>query len=209
VRVLAGGIRYTKRQRELMAFLAAYQRTHGVSPTLEEIGQELGVTRVTVFQHVCALEEKGAVRREPLLARSIEILDPEFSARSREDDAPRIPILGRIAAGRPIEAVEDPPSLDLTDLIPTGVDLYALRVQGSSMIEDGIHDGDYVIVESRTTAGNGETVVAILPGEEATLKRFYRESDHVRLEPANPAMQAIRVREIEIRGVVRGVIRTF
>ncbi len=192
-----------------MSFLAAYQQRHGVSPTLEEIGNDLGVTRVTVFQHVRSLEEKGAVRREPLLARSLEILDPEFRP---ESNVPGIPILGRIAAGQPIEAVEDPPTLDVTDLIPTGADLYALRVQGQSMIEDGIHDGDYVIVESRNTARNGETVVAILPGEagdEATLKRYYRESDHVRLEPANPTMEAIRVREVEIRGVVRGVIRTY
>jgi len=203
-------VRYTKRQRQLMTFLAGYQQANGISPTLEEIGQDLGVTRVTVFQHVRSLEEKGAVRREPLLARSLEILDPEF--RAALDQSGGIPLLGRIAAGQPIEAVEDPPTLDVTDLIPTGADLFALRVQGQSMIEDGIHDGDYVIVESRNTARNGETVVAILPGEagdEATLKRYYRESDHVRLEPANPTMQAIRVREIEIRGVVRGVIRTY
>jgi len=121
----------------------------------------------------------------------------------------RISILGTIAAGSPIEAIETPEQLDLQDLLPTDRDVYALRVRGESMIEDGIRDGDLVLVERRNTARNGETVVAILEDEEATLKRFYREKSHIRLQPANASMEPILVNEIEIRGVVIGVIRRY
>jgi repressor LexA len=123
-----------------------------------------------------------------------------------------LPILGSIAAGSPIEAIEDSETLQVEDVFPQTGDHYLLRVRGHSMIDDHIDDGDLVIVERTTTARNGDTVVAILPGdgiEEATLKRYYRESDCVRLEPRNPTLEPIRVTEVEIRGIVRGVLRQY
>ena len=196
-------MRYTPRQREVMECIARYQKAEGISPTLEEVGEHLGITRVTVFQHVRALEKKGALRTEPLLARSLEILDPDYLP-SRG-----VPLLGEIAAGCPIEAVEDAEEILVEDLVPSGAGLYALRVRGESMIDEGIRDGDYVIVERRESARDGDTVVAIVGDNEATLKRFYREADHIRLQPANPSMEPIRVREVEIRGIVRGVLRRY
>lgn len=196
-------MRYTHRQREVMEFIARYQLEHGVSPTLEEVGEHLGITRVTVFQHVRSLKKKKALRTQPLLARSLEILDPDMLPKSG------LPLVGTIAAGAAIEAVEAPTEVHLEDLMPSGLHLYALRVSGESMIEEGIRDGDYVIVERRETADDGDTVVAIIGDNEATLKRFYREGDHIRLQPANPSMQPILVDEVEIRGIVRGILRRY
>jgi repressor LexA len=121
----------------------------------------------------------------------------------------RVQILGRIAAGRPIEAVEDPEELDLQDLLPPGRECYALHVRGDSMIDDGIRNGDIVLVEQRKEARNGETVVAVLAGEEATLKRYYRERGRIRLQPANSALEPIYAKDVEVRGVVVGVIRRY
>ena len=195
---------YTKKQRDLLQFVAKYQRENGVSPTLEEIGQEFGISRVTAFQHVNALEKRGALTHRAREARSLEILDPSYKP---------VQLLGTIAAGGPIEAVENPEPLDLHDFFPTKGDYFVLKVQGDSMIEDHIEDGDFVLVERLTTASDGDTVVAILPGEfaeEATLKRFYREAGGtVRLEPRNSRLKPLRVRKVEIRGVVRGVLRRY
>jgi repressor LexA len=195
---------YTKKQRDLLEFVGLYQRENGVSPTLEEIGNHFGISRVTVFQHVSALKKRGALTQRPREARSLEILDPAFRP---------VPLLGTIAAGGPIEAVEEPEPLDLASFFPTRGDYYVLKVQGDSMIEDHIEDGDLVLVERRTDARDGDTVVAILPGdgvEETTLKRFYREGGGmVRLEPRNPRLQPIRSREVKVRGIVRGVLRKY
>ncbi|MCK6481883.1 MAG: repressor LexA [Planctomycetaceae bacterium] len=195
---------YTEKQRNLLEFVARYQREHGISPTLEEIGDEFGISRVTAFQHVSALKKRGALAQRPREARSLEILDPAFRP---------MQVLGTIAAGGPIEAVEAPAPMDLQEFFPTRGDFYMLQVRGDSMIEDHIEDGDYVLVERRTDPRDGDTVVAILPGdgvEETTLKRFYREPGGVvRLEPRNARLQPIRVREVEIRGVVKGVLRKY
>lgn len=194
---------YTPRQRAILQFIADYQKRHEVSPTLEEIGAEFGVHRVTIFQHVNALENRGALRRTAQLARSIEILDPDFLTQ------PGLPVLGSIAAGRPIEAVElADERIDAADLLPCDGEHYALRVKGESMIEDAICDGDLVVVRRTKQARDGDVVVAILEGEETTLKRYYRQPDgRVRLEPANSSMKPIIVSELEIRGVVTSVIR--
>jgi repressor LexA len=194
---------YTPRQRAILQFIADYQKRHEVSPTLEEIGAEFGVHRVTIFQHVNALENRGALRRTAQLARSIEILDPDFLAK------PGLPVLGSIAAGRPIEAVElADERIEAEDLLPSDGEHYALRVKGDSMIEDAICDGDLVVVRRTSQARDGDVVVAILEGEETTLKRFHRQPDgRVRLEPANSSMKPIVVAEVEIRGVVTSVIR--
>ena len=193
---------YTRRQLDILRFVGAYVQDHGMSPTLEEIGEHLGVHRVTIFQHLNALERRGAVRRSPQLARSIEVLDPDFLPSAG------VRVLGTIAAGQPIEALEEPELIEADDVLPTDGDHYALRVQGDSMIEDGIHDGDLVVVRKTSSARNGQVVVAIVPGEEATLKRLYREPDgRYRLQPANARLRPLIVDDLEIRGVVVTVIR--
>jgi repressor LexA len=194
----------TRRQRDILDYLEAYSGKHGISPTLEEIAGQLGVNKVTIFGHVAELERKGFLTRSARgVSRGLQI-----KARVPRSGT-RIPILGRIAAGRPIEAVEDAEELDLHDLIPPGRDCFALHVRGDSMIEDGIRDGDIVLVEQRKEARNGETVVAVLPGEETTLKRFYRERNRIRLQPANSSLAPIYAKDVEVRGVVVGVIRRF
>ncbi len=195
----------TRRQREILTFFETYRRQHGISPTLEEIAQSLGVNKVTVFGHVAELERKGVlVRSKRGISRGLQ---PVEASPVRGG---RVQVLGRIAAGVPIEAVEAPEELDLQSLVPADREVYALRVKGNSMIEDSIRDGDLVLVENRKEANNGEIVVAVLPEGDATLKRFYREKDgSFRLQPANAEMQPIRTREVEIRGVVLAVLRQY
>jgi repressor LexA len=200
-------VNYTPKQLQIMKFIQDYRKTTGTSPTLEEIGKQLGIHRVTVHQHVGALVKKGAVQKLAQRSRSIEILDREFLPK------PTIPLLGRIAAGRPIEAIEETESLTVEELLPIDpANAYLLRVSGHSMIDDHIADGDLVIVEPRNAARDGEIVVAVVDGE-ATLKRLYREGpDSWRLQPANASMAPIFVRppsKFEIRGVVRGVLRRY
>lgn len=195
---------YTKKQMVVMEYIAGYQVEHGISPTLEEIGEHLGVTRVTAFQHVKSLEKKGAIRTKPLLSRSIEIVDPDYAPEGRA-----VPILGKIAAGAPIEAIEDREAFDPEDFFPAGEGYFLLRVRGDSMIGDHIADGDLVLVEPRDTARDGETVVAVLPDGEATLKRMYREDGRFRLQPSNPTLKPIFTDELTVRGIVRGVLRRF
>jgi repressor LexA len=195
---------YTKRQRDLLEFIARYQRQNGVSPTLDEIGQQFSISRVTAFQHVASLVKRGALARRRREARALEILDPAYKP---------VPLLGTISAGAPIEATEAPEPLDLREFFPTRGDYFVLRVEGDSMIDDHIESGDLVLVERRSDPRDGDTVVAILPGkgvEETTLKRFYRESSGmVRLEPRNPKLKPFRVPEVEVRGIVRGVLRRY
>ncbi len=193
---------YTKKQKAVLDFLMEYQLEHHISPTLEEIGDELQITRVTAFQHVKSLQAKGAIKTTPLLSRSIEILDPEYRPGM-------LPVLGTIAAGAPIEAIEDREDFDPAEFFPRGEGYFLLRVSGSSMIGDHIRDGDLVLVEPRETASDGETVVAILPDGEATLKRLYREDGRFRLQPSNPDMEPIYTKELTVRGIVRGVLRRY
>jgi repressor LexA len=201
-------VNYTPKQLQIMKFIRDYRREHQTSPTLEEIGNSMGVHRVTVHQHVAALVKKGALRKLSQRSRSIEILDKDYLPR------PTVKVLGRIAAGRPIEAVEHPEPFTIEDLLPIDPreNVYMLRVVGNSMIDDHITDGDLVLVEQASAAQDGEIVVAVVDGE-ATLKRIYRERDgSVRLQPANPTMEAIIIRpgrQMEIRGIVRGVLRRY
>lgn len=192
----------TRRQRDILDFFETYATEHSISPTLEEIATALGVNKVTIFGHVAELERKGFLTRSAKgVSRGLQLT----GLASRNEG--KLKILGRIAAGAPIEAIEDPEDLDLQDLLPPGKECYALRVRGQSMIEDGIHDGDLVLVERRQEARNGETVVAVLPDEGSTLKRFYREGRKIRLQPANASLAPLIVDDVEIRGVVVGVIR--
>ena len=196
----------TRRQNQILEFFRSYTEENGISPTLEEIAQAFEVNKVTIFGHVSELERKGVlVRAAKGVSRGLQIVDESPA----EDDGPSVAVLGRIAAGAPIEALEDPETLDLESLVPKDRDVYALRVAGTSMIDDGIRDGDLVLVERRSHAYDGEVVVAILPDEEATLKRFYREGDRIRLQPANEALEPIVVDDVEVRGVVIGVVRRF
>jgi len=202
----------TKRQRQILDFYREYTEEHQLSPTLEEVAQHFGLNKVTIFGHVSELERKGAlIRSGKGISRALQL--PEHAQPDTPptpDGATTVPLLGRIAAGAPLEVLESPESFDLTELLPGTTDVYALRVSGDSMIEDGIHDGDLVIVEPRKTAQPGATVVAIVRGdfgEEATLKRYYPEGKGARLEPRNAKLKPIHVDELEIRGVVTGVVR--
>jgi len=197
----------TRRQREVLDFIRSFVAERQYSPSLEEIAQQFGLSSVaTVHKHVQHLVDKGYLRKAWNRARSVEPIGA-----SAEESA-TLPLLGRVAAGHPIEAVEAPETLEVPrSMLPRSGECFALRVQGDSMVEDQIADGDVVIVESRPQASDGETVVALLRGEEATLKRFYRRGSRVRLQPANASMSVLDVpaEEVEIRGVVRALLRVF
>lgn len=197
---------FTEKQLRIIEFIRDFIAEKGVSPTLEEIASHFHVSKITIYEHINALEKKGALRKSKNRARSIELISPEErEALSRF----KVPVLGQIAAGSPLEAVEDAEEFDLASLCPDDRPCYLLRVRGDSMIEDQIRDGDLVLVEKREVPRNGEIVVAILNENEATLKRFYREKDRIRLQPANEHMDPIITERVEIRGVVIGVIRKF
>jgi repressor LexA len=194
---------YTVRQQQVLEFVRATLEERGIAPTLEEIATDLGgISRVSVLDHLRALERKGAIRRRQREARAIEILDPQYVP-SRG-----VPLVGTIAAGTPILEASVREDVDLEEFLGVGNGSFLLRVRGNSMIEDHICDGDLVLVESRTTARDGETVVAVV-NEEVTLKRLQHDRDRVRLEPANGSLQPMvfPAGEVQIRGVVRGVIR--
>lgn len=199
----------TRRQREILDYLSQYSTENGMSPTLEEIAQHFGVNKVTIFGHVGELERKGVIERAAKgISRGLRVIQDEHASRDALQ-GPSVEILGNIAAGAPIEAIETPERLDLNAMIPEGKDVYALRVNGNSMIEDSICDGDLVLIERRDTARNGETVVAILEDDEATLKRYYNEGNRIRLQPANSTMEPIYVDHVQVRGVLIGVVRQF
>ncbi|MDP6930351.1 MAG: transcriptional repressor LexA [Planctomycetota bacterium] len=207
-------ITLTEKQITVLRFFRDYHREHGIAPTLEEAAQALGVSKITVYEHLNNLQKKGAIHRDKAKARAVSITYDPDAGPPQEAPLPGLPVLGSIAAGRPIEAIEDREEVAIDELVPivnrtTGEDNYLLRVRGKSMIEDHIDDGDLVVVERRQTASNGDIVVAILEDEEATLKRFYREGERIKLQPANSSMEPIFPDKIQIRGVVRGVIRRF
>ena len=202
----------TRRQRQILDFYRDYSQRHGISPTLEEVAQNFGVNKVTIFGHVSELERKGVLTRAARgISRGLQLVDSEPDGEATHVDSPsmRVRILGRIAAGAPIETLEDPEELDLGELLPKDRDVYALRVHGDSMIDDGVHDGDLVLVERRNHAADGDMVVAVLPDEHATLKRIYREGARWRLQPSHPTMQPIYAPQVEVRGIVIGVVRRF
>lgn len=203
----------TRRQRQILDFYRDYSQQHGISPTLEEVAQNFGVNKVTIFGHVAELERKGVLTRAARgISRGLQLVGGESSSEtvSAGVAAPaRVRILGNIAAGSPIETLEDPEELDLAELLPKDRDVYALRVRGDSMVDDGVHDGDIVLVERRHHAADGDMVVAVLPDEQATLKRIYKEGARWRLQPSHPSLQPIFTPKVEVRGVVIGVVRRF
>ncbi len=198
----------TRRQRDILQFFETYCEEHDISPTLEEVAQAFNLSKVTVFGHVAELERKGVLRRSAKgISRGLQIVQ---ESESSEAELPGLRVLGTIAAGAPIETLEVPEVLPFEELAPPEKDVYVLRVRGDSMIEDAICDGDLVVVDRQGQARDGQTVVAVLPEEEATLKRYYREKDgRIRLQPANARLDPLFVRDVEIRGVVIGVIRRF
>lgn len=187
----------TPKQFEVLRCIEEYTTRHGYSPTLQEIGDRLRVTKITVLNHLRRLEKARAIKRSYYQRRGIKVLTPTR----------KLPVIGKIAAGKPIEAIAHPDDLDLLKTMKEGRDYFALEVRGDSMIDDQIRDGDHVIVERRSTAQNGETVVALLEGGEATLKRFYREDGKIRLQPANAQMPPLLLDRVEIQGVVVGIFR--
>jgi repressor LexA len=200
----------TPKQLRILQLIRDWRVRKGYSPTMQELADEIGVSKVTVFEHVEALIKKGALVREPNKARSLSIADG--IAVPDESRPTRFPLVGKIAAGYPIEKVPEQDEIDLSDLVGKGnrVDsTFALKVEGDSMRDEGILDGDYVLVERSEVARNGDKVVALLPDGQTTLKTFFKEEDFIRLQPANPAYDPIRVRFCQIQGIVKGVVRRY
>jgi repressor LexA len=198
-------LKLTKRQQEIFDFIKQYSRRHGYPPTVRDIGKAIGLTSSsTVHAHLANLEKLGLVRRDPTKPRALELLGEA----ARKIAGPSgLPLVGRVAAGSPILAEENIEDYVEVPPIAGGEEgEYVLKVRGESMKDAGILDGDYVIVHRQETAENGEIVVALV-GEEATVKRYFREADHVRLQPENAAMEPIRTREAAVLGKVVGVCR--
>jgi repressor LexA len=198
-------LKLTKRQQEIFEFIKQYSGRHGYPPTVRDIGKAIGLTSSsTVHAHLANLEKLGLVRRDPTKPRALELLGEA----ARKITGPSgLPLVGRVAAGSPILAEENIEEYVEVPPIAGGEEgEYVLRVAGDSMIDAGILDGDYVIVHRQETADNGEIVVALV-GEEATVKRYFREADHIRLQPENPTMEPIRTREAAVLGKVVGVCR--
>ncbi len=201
----------TRRQRELYDFIADFVRDHGYSPSFEEIREGMGLSSLaTVHKHVSNLEKKGLLKRGYNRSRSIDLLPPKGKVRQSLAAPFQLPLVGRIAAGRPIESVENPETISLSDFTRSK-DVFVLEVRGDSMQDEHIVEGDYILVEKTRVAVNGELVVALVDGTESTLKRIYKEGDRVRLQPSNAAMQPIVVpaAAVDIQGRVIGVLRKY
>jgi len=205
----------TKRQKEVLDFIADFVDEHGYSPSYEELARGLNLASLaTVHKHIQGLEARNYLRRSFNQSRSIEVAPKYISERkkAKQPMAPtRVPLAGRIAAGKPVEAIEGQDTLQFADFLGRG-DTYGLEVSGESMIEDHICPGDYVLVERAAQANNGEIVVALVDGSETTLKRFYHESDgRVRLQPSNSSMEPIYVNPdaVQIQGKVLAVLRKY
>ncbi len=197
----------TKRQREILDYLNDFIQQHGYAPSLEEIGRRFHLSSLaTVHKHLTNLQEKGFIRRAWNRSRSVEVIPAKVASRAVE-----LPLLGYVAAGIPIEAVASEDTIAVPELLAGKRDSYVLRVKGNSMIDEQICDGDFVVVEDRRTALDGETVVALVGGSDVTLKKLYREKDRVRLQPANPTMAPIYVAadQVQVQGVVVGVMRKY
>jgi repressor LexA len=206
-RVEEGMMILTKRQKQLYDYIDDYIASNGYAPTLEEIGERFQLSSLaTVHKHLSNLEQKGLIRRKWNFSRAIELVPKQ-----RKSGAVELPLLGLVAAGQPIEALESDDTFCVPEEFIRRQNTFVLRVKGSSMIEDGICDGDYIVVEERQTANDGETVVALIDGA-ATVKRFHRQKGgKISLMPANQTMQPIIVkdRDVTIRGVVVAVMRKY
>ena len=209
----------TPRQLKDLSQVSELEKASCYLPTIAEVATELGVSRTTVFEHIGALRKKGLIVKTTGKARSLKITasasrlldsireqNPVYnSPASREPEG--LPLLGNVAAGVPIEAIENAERVSLKDMFGDSDDMFALTVTGDSMIDEGIDTGDVVICKKATQASNGQIVIAIVDDENATLKRFYRESDHVRLEASNSAYDDIKSQNCRIEGIVLGHLR--
>ncbi len=203
----------TKRQRELYDWIAEFVQKHGYSPSFEEIGSGMGLSSLaTVHKHISNLEKKGLLKRDYNRSRSIDLLAPKGRMKQAMAVAAgaELPLMGRIAAGRPVEALENPETISLADFTRSR-DVFVLEVRGDSMQDEAILDGDYVLVEKAKVARNGDIVVALVDGSDTTLKRFYKEGDTIRLQPSNATMKPILVpaASVQIQGRVIGVLRKY
>jgi len=196
----------TKRQKQILSYITKFIKRNDYAPSLEEIKEYFKLSSVaTVHQHVEAIREKGFLNKIENQPRSIELNNKRKNLGLIE-----IPLLGTIAAGQPIEAIEDPEVIEISknELSKSGKH-YALKVQGNSMIDEGIFDGDTVIIKEQPTAENGETVVALINDNEVTLKKIFKEKNGFRLQPANPNLKPIFTKELEIQGKVISIMRHF
>jgi len=199
----------TKRQKEILDYMGSFIEDRGYAPSFEEIADAFGYSSLaTVHEHLSNLERKGYIRKAYNESRSVELTRPDAGQPSVE-----LPLLGAVAAGLPIEAIEDHETLAVPpDMVSRRRDNYVLRVEGNSMIEEQIRDGDYIVVQAQETAEDGQLVVALVGGEAATVKKLYREpGGRIRLQPANPTMQPIfaDARDVRVQGIVVGVIRKY
>jgi repressor LexA len=209
----------TRRQKQVYDSISEFVDKHGYSPSFEEIAEGLGLSSLaTVHKHITNLEQKGLLRRDYNRSRSIDLLKPRgrmkqslaVAAAAAAESGMSLPLMGRIAAGRPLEAMENPESISLADFTRSK-DVYVLQVTGESMQDEHIVDGDYVLVEKTNVARDGEIVVALVNGSDATLKRIYLEGNKIRLQPSNAAMQPIIVPAVtvQVQGRVIGVLRKY
>jgi repressor LexA len=198
----------TRRQKEILEFLNSFIQTQGYAPTIEEIAEHFQLRSLaTVHKHLTNLQEKGLIKRAWNRSRALELVPTEVAVRAVE-----LPLLGRVAAGSPIEAIDASETIFVPEDMVGRRDTYVLQVKGDSMIEEQIRDGDYVIVENRTSANDGEMVIALLDGDSVTLKKLYREGvGRVRLQPANARLDPMIVDQdrLRIQGVVIGVLRKY
>lgn len=199
----------SKRQLDILRFIKAEVKSKGYPPSVREIGEAVGLaSSSTVHGHLARLETKGLIRRDPTKPRAIEILDEEVDI--PQSQVVNVPVIGKVTAGSPITAVENIEEyFPLPDrMVPPDEHVFMLEITGDSMIDAGILDKDYVIVKQQNTANNGEIVVAMTEDDEATVKRFYKEDTHIRLQPENPTMEPIILQNVSILGKVIGVFRT-
>jgi len=203
----------TRRQRELYDFISEFVQKNGYSPSFDEIREGMGLNSLaTVHKHVTNLEKKGLLTRDYNRSRSIDLVPPKGRLKQAMsvNTTMVLPLLGRIAAGQPIEAVENPETISLADFVRSK-EVFVLEVRGDSMQDEHILSGDYVLVEKSKTAHNGDIVVALVDGTDATLKRFFREGESIRLQPSNVNMQPIIVpaAAVQLQGRVIGVLRKY
>jgi repressor LexA len=203
----------TKRQREVYDYISDFVQRKGYSPSFEEIGDGLGLSSLaTVHKHISNLEKKSLLSRDYNRSRSIDLLPPKGRLKQAMaiNSGITLPLVGRIAAGQPIEAIERPESISLADFVRSK-EVFVLEVSGESMQDEHIVDKDYVLVEKTKIAHNGDIVVALVEGSDATLKRLYREGDKIRLQPSNAKMKPIIVpaADVQIQGRVIGVLRKY
>jgi repressor LexA len=197
----------TKRQKQILDYIEESIRKNGYAPSLVEISRHFNLNSIsTIHKHLVHLEEKGLIQRHWNRARAIEVVPSQPKPEARD-----VPLAGLISAGQPIEAVRTNEIVAVPEDMIGRRDVYVLKVKGESMVEEQVRDGDYVIVENRTSARNGEMVVALVEGENVTLKKYYREKGQIRLQPAHPTMKPILAKEeeVKVQGVVIGLLRKY